>query len=316
MTQDLQEADNFSPKTRDGKFVRTESGFRNWITSDGSAGSSGVGGFKAEPGRYHLYISHACPWANRVMIMRNLKALEELISVDVVHPLMGAKSWHFEQHPGSTLDSINHKKWMRDIYTLADPDFQGVVTVPVLWDKQQRTIVNNESSEIIRIFNTAFNTITGNTDDYYPNALSDDIDEVNDRIYNTVNNGVYKTGFASTQDAYESAFTELFDTLDYLEQRLSGQSWLVGQQLTEADIRLFVTLVRFDAVYHGHFKCNLKRLSDYENLTRHTRALFAMPEIRNTINMPQIKYHYYASHKSLNPTGIVPLGPDSEFSSS
>jgi len=313
MTQDLNRKDGFAPKTNDGEFIRVESGFRSWITKDGSAGPSGVAGFKAENNRYHLYISHACPWANRVMIMRNLKQLQDFISVDVVHPLMGAQSWHFEDYPDSTLDTVNGKTLLRDVYAIADPTFNGVVTVPVLWDKKKQTVVNNESSEIIRIFDSAFNDLTGNAQDYYPIALQSEIDEINHRVYNTVNNGVYRTGFASTQSAYETAVTELFDTLEYLEQKLAHQQWLAGDQFTEADIRLFVTLIRFDAVYHGHFKCNLKRISDYPNLTRHTQTLYAMPEIKDTIKMRQIKYHYYASHTSLNPSAIVPLGPSSEF---
>lgn len=313
MTQDLKTKDHFKPKTIDGEFVRTESGFRNWITADGSAGPSGSAGFQAEPDRYHVYISHACPWANRVMIFRNLKQLKDIISVDIVHPLMGPESWHFGDYPGSTADTINGKFLMREVYQVADPDYTGVVTVPVLWDKKQNTVVNNESSEIIRMLNTAFNKLTDNNDDYYPEDLRREIDDVNQRIYNTVNNGVYRSGFASTQEAYEDAFDALFATLEYLETRLAEQQWLVGSQITEADLRLFVTLVRFDAVYYNHFKCNLRRISDYPNLSRHTRTLYAMPLISDTINMQQIKYHYYASHKSLNPTGIVPKGPLSEY---
>ncbi len=313
MTQDLEQTEHFKPKTDKGEFVRVDSGFRHWITTDGAAGPTGSGGFKAEPGRYHLYVSHACPWANRTMIMRNLKQLQDHITVNVVHPLMGPESWHFGDYPGSTADTVNHCGTMKAVYQLADPDYSGVVTVPVLWDKQQQTVVNNESSEIIRMFNSAFNKVTGNEDDYYPEALRTDIDEVNERIYNTLNNGVYRCGFASTQEAYEKAFDELFATLDYLETRLQGEQWLVGNTLTEADLRLFPTLVRFDAVYHGHFKCNLKRLLDYPNLQRHTENLFDNPAISETVDMQQIKYHYYASHKSLNPTGIVPKGPAAGF---
>ena len=313
MTQDLETKNHFKPKTEKGEFIRADSGFRNWITADGAAGSSGSAGFKAEANRYHVYISHACPWANRVMIFRNLKQLQDLISVDVVHPLMGPDSWHFGDFPGSTADTVNNKSLMRDVYQLADPDYAGIVTVPVLWDKKLQTIVNNESSEIIRMFNSEFNDLTGNSDDYYPEALRPEIDEINQLIYDTVNNGVYRSGFASTQEAYEQAFDALFATLDLLDARLQSQQWLAGSQITEADLRLFVTLIRFDAVYHGHFKCNLRRISDYPNLSRHTHALYANPEISQTINMDQIKYHYYASHKSLNPSGIVPKGPVAEF---
>lgn len=313
MTQDLKKSAHFKPKTSNGEFVRTDSGFRHWVTRDGDAGPSGNGGFKAESGRYHLYISHACPWANRTMILRNLKQLHEHISVNVVHPLMGPESWHFGEYPGSTEDTVNHCTSMKDIYKLADPHYAGVVTVPVLWDKQTQTIVNNESSEIIRMLNSAFNDITGDETDYYPKALRTEIDSVNKRIYDTLNNGVYRCGFASTQAAYETAFDELFATLEYLERRLTGKRWLVGDTLTETDLRLFPTLVRFDAVYFGHFKCNLKRLIDYPNLLRHTETLFAEPAIASTVNMQQIKFHYYASHKSINPTGIVPKGPTQLF---
>lgn len=314
MTQDLDKSDQFVPKTDKGEFIRVESSFRNWITPDGEAGPSGSPGFAAEPGRYHLYISHACPWANRTVILRNLKQLDDIITVDVVHPLMGSESWHFAEYPGSTLDSVNQQQLLRDVYRIADESFDGVVTVPVLWDKKNNTIVNNESSEIIRMFNSAFDKLTGNTNDYYPVALRDDIDEINQRIYNTVNNGVYRAGFASTQAAYESAFTKLFDTLEFLEQHLEQRDWLVGDSITEADIRLFVTLVRFDAVYYSHFKCNLKRIADYPNLNRHTLSLFELPQVRDTINMPQIKEHYYGSHTSLNPSRIVPKGPLTAFS--
>lgn len=313
MTQDTNEKDHFSPKTKDGAFERTESGFRHWITPDGAPGISGEGGFEAEADRYHLYVSLACPWANRALIFRALKQLTDYITVDVVHPLMGPESWHFGDYPGSTEDTINGKSLMKEVYLLADRQFDGVVTVPVLWDKKRNTIVNNESSEIIRMLNSAFNGLTGNQDDYYPDHLRDGIDDINERVYHTVNNGVYRAGFASTQAAYNEAFGELFDTLDYLENHLSQHEWLVGGVQTEADWRLFVTLVRFDAVYHGHFKCNRARIVDYPALWAYVRRLYAVPGVADTIDMQQIKYHYYASHKSLNPKGIVPQGPDISF---
>jgi len=314
MTQDLNEKEHFKAATKKGEFVRTDSGFRNWITAGGSAGPSGVAGFKAEKDRYHLYLCWACPWANRTQIFRSLKGLEDYITMDFVHPLMGSESWHFGEYPNSTPDSLHNSAFMKDLYLMADPDFNGVVTVPVLWDKQNNTIVSNESSEIIRMFNSAFNGLTGNTDDYYPEALRPEIDEVNDRIYNSLNNGVYRSGFATTQAAYESAVNELFETLDYLENRLEGQDWLVANTPTEADWRLFPTLIRFDPVYFGHFKCNQKRIIDYPNLWRYTRQLYAVEGVAGTIDMQQIKYHYYASHKSINPTGIVPIGSSLDYS--
>lgn len=309
MTQDREYKEHFKAKTKNGEFIRTESGFRSFITADGEPQTGDDQAFKAEPDRYHLYVAWACPWANRTLIFRNLKQLENLVTVDFVHPLMGPESWHFGEFPGSTPDTVNGKNNMRDIYRLADPGFEGVVTVPVLWDKKHQTIVNNESSDIIRIFNTAFNDLTGNQDDYYPEHLRAEIDEVNDRIYHSLNNGVYKSGFATTQAAYETAVVELFDTLDYLEAKLDGKDWLVGNTATEADWRLFPTLIRFDPVYFGHFKCNKKTLTEYPNLWRYTRRLYASEGIAETVDMQQIKYHYYASHKSVNPTGIVPVGP-------
>lgn len=297
-----------------GEFVRWESGFRHWVTADGSAGSSGDGGFQAEADRYHLYIAYACPWAHRTMIYRELKGLGDLITFDVVHPLMGEDSWHFGDYPGSTPDTVNQQKRMVDVYKLAEPDFDGIVTVPVLWDKKRQTIVNNESSEIIRMFNTAFNDLTGNQADYYPESLREEIDILNTRIYDTVNNGVYRTGFATSQEAYESAFNALFDTLEFLDDRLTTRQWLTGESITEADWRLFPTLLRFDPVYVGHFKCNKKRLVDFPNLWRYTKELYAQPGIAQTFDLQQTKYHYYGSHKSINPTGIVPIGPDLDYS--
>ena len=314
MTQDLKEKKHFKAATKKGEFIRVDSGFRNWVTADGSPGPSGVGGFKAEKGRYHLYLSWACPWANRTQIFRSLKGLEDYITMDFVHPLMGSESWHFGDYPNSTPDSQHGSAFMKDLYHMADPDFNGVVTVPVLWDKHNNTIVSNESSEIIRMFNSAFDDLTGNTDDYYPEALRAEIDEINECFYNSLNNGVYRSGFATTQVAYESAVNELFDTLDYLEARLEGQDWLVANTPTESDWRLFPTLIRFDPVYVGHFKCNRKRIIDYPNLWRYTRQLYAVKGVSDTIDMQQIKYHYYASHKSVNPTGIVPAGPNLDYS--
>ena len=297
-----------------GEFIRSESKFRNWITKDGSAGPSGDGGFSAEPDRYHLYVSHACPWAHRTLIFRALKGLQDVISVSVVHPLMPAQSWVFDAYPDATPDHVNNANYLYENYLKADPDFNGLVTVPVLWDKRRQTIVNNESSEIIRMFNSAFDDIANHKDiDFYPEALREKIDAINKPIYDNVNNGVYRTGFATTQWAYERAFDYLFNTLDDLEERLSTQRYLVGSQITEADWRLFTTLVRFDPVYYNHFKTNKKRLIDYPNLWAYTRELYQVPGVSQTVNMNHIKYHYFASHTSINPTGIVPKGPELDF---
>lgn len=305
----------YDTKNTGGKFVRQDAGFRNWITADGSAGPSGVGGFKAEAGRYHLYISHACPWANRTAIFRKLKGLEDLISISVVDHFMGAEGWTFAEGGDGeeTQDHLFGSSRMHQIYTKAKSDYTGRVTVPVLWDKQQGTIVSNESSEIIRMFNSAFNGLTGNDLDFYPEELRERIDEVNERIYHTLNNGVYKCGFATTQEAYEEAFGELFDTLDWLEDILSKQAFLAGDRITEADWRLFSTLVRFDPVYVGHFKCNKKRIADYPNLANYTRQLYQWPDVAQTINMFHIKTHYYGSHETINPTRVVPVGPAIDY---
>ena len=300
-------------KVEKGKFVRTESSFRNWITKDGSAGPSGDEGFAAEPGRYHLYVSYACPWAHRALIFRALKGLQDIISVSVVHPLMPSESWVFGEYPGATEDHINHAHYLYENYLKADPDFDGLVTVPALWDKKLETIVNNESSEIIRMFNSAFDAYASSDADFYPEALRGEIDAINETVYHNVNNGVYRAGFATTQSAYEEAFDQLFDTMDELEALLSRQRYLVGDQITEADWRLFTTLVRFDAVYYNHFKTNKKRLTDYPNLWAYTRELYQIPGIAETVNMDHIKYHYFGSHKSINPTGVVPKGPDLDF---
>lgn len=303
----------YDTESTGGNFVRTTTQFRNWITPDGTAGPTGEAGFKAESGRYHLYISLACPWACRTLMMRKLKGLEDHISLSIVHPLMLENGWTFETGDGVVEDTVNHSDYLYQVYTAAQPDYSGRVTVPVLWDKKTQTIVNNESSEILRIFNTAFNDLTGNTEDYYPEELRADIDAVNSFVYGTINNGVYKAGFATDQAVYESEVTALFDALDQLENRLADQEYLVGNQLTEADIRLFTTLVRFDAVYHGHFKCNLKRLVDYPNLWEYTKRIYNLPGIAETVDFAHIKKHYYGSHKTINPTGIVPKGPELDW---
>ena len=302
-------------KDPDGAFKRTTTGYRNWITRDGAPGPSGEGGFKAEAGRYHLYVSYACPWAHRALIFRKLKGLDDLITVDVVHPDMLEDGWTFDTgFAGSTGDTLYGKPFLREIYTKADTDASGHVTVPVLWDKQRETIVSNESSEIIRMFNSAFDGITGNTDDYWPEHLRDDIGPVNDRIYDTVNNGVYKAGFATTQSAYDAAVDPLFDSLDWLEERLAGKRYLMGDRITEADWRLFTTLVRFDTVYHGHFKCNRARIVDYPNLWAYTRELFQWPGVSDTVFMDHISRHYHYSHDTVNPHRIIPTGPRLDFS--
>jgi putative glutathione S-transferase len=292
-----------------GHFKRSESQFRNWVTADGTAGPTGKDGFKAEAGRYHLYVSLACPWAHRTLIFRKLKKLETLISVSVVDPLMLENGWEFHDRDGATVDHLFGSSALWQVYTRADPHYSGRVTVPVLWDKQTGTIVSNESADIIRMFNTAFNDLTGSHDDFYPESLRQEIDALNAVIYDTVNNGVYKAGFATSQEAYESGVVPLFETLDMLEQRLSGQRYLMGSTLTEADWRLFTTLVRFDPVYVGHFKCNIRRIADYPNLSGYLRDLYQTPEVAETVNISHIKGHYYRSHKTINPSGIVPVGP-------
>jgi putative glutathione S-transferase len=292
-----------------GRFVRKPSVYRNWITADGSAGPSGQGGFAAAPGRYHLYVAHACPWAYRTTLFRKLKKLEDAISITIAAPVYGERTWRFSDEPGSIPDTVNGKKELWEIYLLANPHYSGRVTVPTLWDKERRTIVNNESSEIIRMLNSAFNAYTNDRADYYPAPLRDEIDRVNELVYTTVNNGVYRSGFAVTQDAYEEACRALFATLDQLDDRLSRQRWLVGNQITEADWRLFSTLIRFDAVYYSHFKCNLRRIIDYPNLSNYVRDLYQQPGVAETVNLDHIKRHYYGSQKRVNPTGIVALGP-------
>ena len=298
---------------RQGKFARWESKFRSWVSPDGQPGPSGEGGFAAAPGRYHLYVSYACPWAHRTLIYRKLKGLEDHISVSVVHPVMPVESWEFGDYPGSTADHVHGYRRLGDLYERADPGYDGVVTVPVLYDTARDQIVNNESSEIIRMLNYAFDEWGRADVDFYPEALRTEIDEINTLVYDKVNNGVYKVGFATRQKAYEEAYVELFSTLDSLEQRLSQHRYLVGNQITEADWRLLPTLIRFDPVYVGHFKCNRKRLIDYPNLWGYTRDLYQQPGVAETVHMDHIKVHYYASHATINPNGIVPLGPDLDF---
>jgi glutathionyl-hydroquinone reductase len=290
-----------------GRFVRGESSFRNEITADGSSG------FKAEPGRYHLYVSLACPWAHRTLIFRKLKRLEDVISLSVVDWLMAENGWQFSERPGAIPDHVNGARFLYEVYTKAQPDYTGRVTVPVLWDKKRETIVCNESAEIIRMLNSAFDAFGDSSLDFYPKALRGEIDAVNARVYDGINNGVYKTGFATTQEAYDTAFDALFAALDEIEDRLARQRYLAGDRLTEADWRLFTTLVRFDAVYVGHFKCNRQRLVDYPNLWNYTRALYQVPGVASTVDMRHIKGHYYESHRTINPAGIVPKGPVIDF---
>ncbi|MGB7249883.1 MAG: glutathione S-transferase family protein [Phormidesmis sp.] len=296
-----------------GKFVRKDAQFRNWVTADGSAGPTGESGFKAERDRYHLYVSYACPWAHRTLIFRRLKGLEEIIPISVVHWFMGEHGWTFQSGESVIPDPLFDAQYAHEIYTRADAQFTGRVTVPILWDKQTQTIVNNESSEIIRMFNSAFDPLGAKPGDYYPEPLRDEIDALNDRIYHTINNGVYKCGFATTQEAYEEALTPLFESLDWLEEILSRQRYLTGQQVTEADWRLFTTLVRFDPVYFGHFKCNIRRIVDYPNLWGYLRDLYQTPGVADITNFSHIKRHYYQSHESINPTRIVPVGPEIDF---
>lgn len=299
----------YDTKKSGGRFQRSAAQFRNWITKDGSAGPTGKSGFEAEPDRYHLYVSMACPWANRTLIFRKLKGLENMISLSVVHWYMGNDGWTFHDGEGVVADSIHQAEYMREIYLAADRQYSGRVTVPVLWDKKQQTIVSNESADIIRMFNSAFDHLGATKGDYYPSHMQEEIDTFNNRIYNTVNNGVYKAGFATTQEAYEEALTELFASLDWLEEILAHKRYLTGDEITEADWRLFTTLVRFDPVYFGHFKCNLKQLRDHPNLWAYTRDLYQQEGIAETINLDHIKQHYYGSHNTINPTGVVPKGP-------
>ena len=304
----------YDTRSTGGRFERSTTAYRNWITPDGRPGPSGEGGFAAESGRYHLYVSLACPWAHRTLIYRQLKGLNDHISVDVVHPFMGDDGWSFDtDYAGATGDTLLGKRFLREVYLAADPKASGRVTVPVLWDKQRNTIVSNESAEIIRMFNSAFDGITGNRRSFLPNDQIAEIDAVNARIYDGLNNGVYRSGFARKQAAYNKAVNGLFSALDRVEAILGESRYLCGDRLTEADIRLFTTLIRFDAVYVTHFKCNIRRIIDYPNLWAYTREIYQMPGIAETVNMEHIKRHYFESHRSINPLGIVPLGPDLDF---
>jgi len=300
-------------RTSDGRFVRPTTRFRNWVTEDGSPGPTGEGGFAAARGRYHLYVALPCPWAHRTVIMRMLKGLEDVVSMSVLEPLYGPHGWRFGTSPGTVPDNVNGASELAEIYLRADPRYTGRVSVPALWDKERRTIVNNESAEIIRMLNGAFGRFTNVRTDYYPPALREEIDRVNALVYENVNNGVYRAGFATSQEAYEEAFRAVFRVLDELERRLSGQRYLVGSDITEADWRLFTTLVRFDAVYYSHFKCNLRRIIDHPNLSNYLRDLYQQAGVAATVNMDHIKRHYYGSQRHVNPTGIVPLGPQLDF---
>lgn len=320
MTKNRKTDSTWQPKnSRQGEFRRKDSEFRHWITHDGAAGSTGDAGFKAESGRYHLYVSLACPWAHRTLIFRQLKELNDIISVSVVHPDMPNNDWVFKHDEKSaelyetTGDTLYNSESLSQRYHECADHYEGVITVPVLWDKQQRCIVNNESSEIIRMFNTAFNHLTGNKLDYYPEKLRPEIDEINQWIYHDINNGVYKTGFASTQKAYERNCKKLFSGLDKVEEILAKQRYLVGDEITEADWRLVPTLFRFDAVYHTHFKCNIKLISEYENIYPYMLELYQHKNIRKSINMAHIKQHYFYSHRSINPHGIVGIGPEQDW---
>lgn len=311
---------NWKSSIKDGEYRRKDSQFRNWITADGSAGASGSSGFTAETGRYHLYVSLACPWAHRTLIFRQLKGLESFITVSVVHPDMLENGWSFGHDEtsadlyGTTGDTLYSSDFMLERYYEKAPDYTGPITVPVLWDKKLNVIVNNESSEIIRMFNSAFNELTDNAVDYYPESLKAEIDEVNELVYHNINNGVYKSGFASTQEAYDENVKKLFNVLQQLDNKLATQRYLTGNKLTEADWRLWPTLVRFDSVYHTHFKCNLKLIKEYNNLYHYMLELYQMPNIAKTVNMAHIKRHYYASHQSINTYGIVPIGHKQDWS--
>lgn len=296
-----------------GRFVREDAGFRNWVTADGSAGPTGVGGFKAEANRYHLYVSLACPWAHRTTIYRKLKGLEDMISLSVVHPFMGDKGWTFTEGAGVIADPIVNADYLYEVYVAAKTNYTGRVTVPILWDKKTNTIVSNESSEIIRMLNSAFDEAGATDVNFLPKALLAEIDTINEFVYSAVNNGVYKAGFATTEAAYKEAVVTLFDALDTLEARLADQRYLLGDTITEADWRLFTTLVRFDAVYVGHFKCNIRRIVDYPNLWGYLRDLYQVPGIAETVSIEHIKAHYYTSHANINPTRIIPVGPVLDF---
>jgi putative glutathione S-transferase len=296
-------------KTSDGRFIRKDSAFRDWVTPDGRPGPTGKDGYSAMPGRYHLYVSLACPWAHRTLIMRALKGLENVISISVTHWLMEQEGWTFEPGESVAPDTLYGSRYLHEIYARADGEYSGRVTVPVLWDQHTQTIVNNESADIMRMLGSAFDQVGALPGNYYPPPLRSEIDEINRRVYDTLNNGVYKAGFATTQGAYEDAVAPLFETLDWLEDRLTRSRYLVGNALTEADIRLFTTLIRFDSVYYSHFKCNIRRVVDYPNLWAYTRDIYQQHGVAQTVNFHHIKGHYYGSHRHINPTGIVPVGP-------
>ncbi|OUS26438.1 glutathione-dependent reductase [Gammaproteobacteria bacterium 45_16_T64] len=307
LLQDGQWVDQwYDTKNSGGEYRRKESDFRHWITPDGKLGPNGTPGYKAEKGRYHLYVSLACPWAHRTLIFRTLKQLEDYIDVTVVDPVMLENGWELT-------DPLYDDNFLYQLYLRADAQYEGRVTVPVLWDKHTKTIVSNESSEIIRMFNSAFDHLTGNTEDYYPEGLRNTIDKINDRVYQTINNGVYRSGFATTQVAYQNAFEQLFDSLDWVEGILLRQRYLAGPQITEADWRLFTTLIRFDSVYYGHFKTNRRLIADYPAISAYVRELYQVPGIAATVNFDHIKTHYYVSHRTINPTGIIPVGPAQNF---
>lgn len=303
----------YDTESHEGEFQRENAQFRNWVTDDGAAGPTGEGGFPARPGRYHLYVSLACPWAHRTLIFRRLKGLESHIGVSVVHPHMLENGWEFRPGSADYADRVLDCRFLHQLYTRDTPDYSGRVTVPTLWDRQQNRIVSNESADIIRMFNSAFDALGASNYDFYPASLRNEIDAVNARVYETVNNGVYRAGFATAQDAYEEAYKALFDSLDWLEDRLSGQRYLVGNRLTEADWRLFTTLIRFDAVYFSHFKCNRQRLADFDALQAYLRDLYQIPGVAETVAIDEIKSHYYVSQRTVNPTGIVPVGPQLDF---
>src|SRR5262245_26462898 len=307
------EADKADPARASGRFERAQTAFRNWVTIDGRPGPSGSDGFSAAAGRYHLYVSLACPWAHRTLIMRALKGLEQIVPVSITHWLMAEQGWTFAPAEGVIPDPLFNSRYLHEIYTRADAHYTGRVSVPVLWDQHTQTIVNNESSEIIRMFNSAFDAVGAQPGDYYPKESREEIDALNARIYNTVNNGVYKAGFATTQAAYEEALAPLFESLDWLEERLTSRRYLCGDRVTEADWRLFTTLLRFDPVYVGHFKCNIRRLVDYPALFAYTRDLYQWPGVRETVSLTHIKRHYYMSHTTINPSRIVPVGPAIDY---
>ena len=304
----------YDTEETDGHFVRNDSTFRNWVTPDGSPGPTGESGFKAEAGRYHLYVSYACPWANRTLALRALKGLEEMISISVVNPIMRENGWTFEPFEGVIKDPILDADYLHQVYTHVEPQMTGRVTVPILYDKKKDTIVSNESSDIIRMLNSAFDDIGALEGDYSPQDLMDEIDEINELTYDKINNGVYKAGFATKQDVYEQEVQGVFDALEKIDQILEDQDYLVGNRFTEADIRLFMTLIRFEHVYYGHFKCNLKHLSNYENVWEYTKRIYNHPKIKPTINFDHIQIHYYKSHDTINPNQIVPYGPDIDWS--